>query len=83
MILWILRAVDLIPKLRGLADPPVFSGRTVMTGIEYIQLRKKCKKKSVRGPTGDIVHGMGVVFPRPFCLFSLFHPEKCLRLPRS
>ena len=66
MILRIIRAADLVPELRGLADQAVFSGRTVMPGIEYIQLPKKCKKKSVRGPTGDIDHGMGVVFLPPF-----------------
>jgi hypothetical protein len=57
--------VDLIPELRGLGDQAVSSGRTVKPELEYIQLRKKCKKKSVRGPTGDIVHGKGVDFLPP------------------
>jgi hypothetical protein len=75
MILWILRAVDLIAELRGLADQAVFSDRTVMPGIEYIQLPKKCKKKSVRGSLGGIVHETGSIFLSPPRLFSLFHPE--------
>ncbi len=72
MILWTFRAVDLIPELRGLADQAVFSGRTVMPGIEYIQLPKKCKKKSVRGPLGDIVHETGSIFLSPSLASSLY-----------
>jgi hypothetical protein len=80
MILCNFRAVDLIPALRGLADQAVFSDRTVKPGIEYIQLRKKCKKKSVRGPNGDIVHGMGVVFLPPFLSLLFISPRQMLKV---
>lgn len=80
MILRILRAVDLVPELRGLADQPVFRGRTVVPGLEYIQLRKKCKKKSVRGPPGDIVHGMGIVFLPPFLPLLFISSREMLKV---
>jgi len=75
MMLWTFRPVDHIPEIRGLADQAVFSNRTVMPGVEYIQLPKKCKKKSVRGSLGGIVHETGSIFLSPPRLFSLFHPE--------
>ena len=75
MILWTFRPVDHIPEISGLADQAVFSNRTVMPGVEYIQLPKKCKKKSVRGSLGGIVHETGSIFLSPPRLFSLFHPE--------
>jgi len=75
MMLWTFRPVDHIPEIRSLADQAVFSNRTVMPGVEYIQLPKKCKKKSVRGSLGGIVHETGSIFLSPHRLFSLFHPE--------